>query len=157
MRWFGEEGVRVFQRRRIFDPGGIFIGDASYLFVPDNPRYEGSVKLLFDEHDHPISKERYRKMTDEQKGRCQWRRCYKMVTLLHTNPTLDFFLFVAVKVVSGNDHECPVLYALVKRFVETVGKWVMKRLILDRNFLDGEAISLCKKTIRHRCPHPHSP
>jgi hypothetical protein len=58
---------------------------------------------------------------------------------------LDFFLFVAVKVVSGNDHECPVLYALVKRFVETMGKGVMKRLILDRGFLDGEAISLCKK------------
>ena len=68
-----------------------------------------------------------------------------MVTLLHTNRTLDFFLFVAVKVVSGKDHECPVLYDLVKQFVETAGKGVMKRLILDRGFLDGEAISLCKK------------
>jgi len=145
MRWFGEDGVRVFERRRIFDREGVFIGDASYLFVPDNPHYEGSVKLLFDENNHPISKEQYHKMPDEQKSRCQWRRCYKMVTLLHTNPTLDFFLFVAVKVVSGNDHECPVLYALVKRFVETVGKGVMKRLIVDRGFLDGEAISLCKK------------
>jgi hypothetical protein len=88
MRWFGEEGVRVFQRQRVFDREGLFIGDASYLFVPDNPRYEGSVKLLFDENDHPISKEQYHKMTDEQKSRCQGRRCYKMVTLLHTNRTL---------------------------------------------------------------------
>jgi len=145
MRWFGEEGVRVFHRRRAFDPEGVFIGDASYLFVPDNPRYEGSVKLRFDEHDHPVSEEQYRQMTDGQKSRCQWRRCYKMVTLLHTNPTLDFFLFVAVKVVSGQDHECPILYDLVKQFVETVGQGVMKRLILDRGFLDGQAISLCKK------------
>ena len=145
MRWFGQDGVRVFQRRRVFDPEGVFIGDASYLFVPDNPHYEGSVKLRFDEDDHPLSEEQYRKMSDDQKIRCQWRRCYKMVTLLHTNRTLDFFLFVAVKVVSGNDHECPILYALVKRFVEAVGKGVMKRLILDRGFLDGEAISLCKK------------
>ncbi len=68
-----------------------------------------------------------------------------MVTLLHTNRTLDFFLFVSVKVVSGNDHECPVLYELVKQFVEAVGKGVMKRLILDRGFLDGKAISLCKE------------
>ena len=68
-----------------------------------------------------------------------------MVTLLHTNRTLDFFLFVAVQVVSGKDHECPVLYALVKRFVETVGQGVMKRLILDRGFLDGQAISICKE------------
>ena len=145
MRWFGEDGIRVFQRQRAFDPGGLFIGDASYLFVPDNPRYEGSVKLLFDEGDHPVSEEPFHKMTDQQKIRCQWRRCYKMVTLLHTNRALDFFLFVAVKVVSGKDHECPILYALVKRFVETVGKGVMKRLLLDRGFLDGKAISLCKK------------
>ena len=145
MRWFGEDGVRMFQRRQAFDREGIFIGDASYLFVPDNPRYEGSVKLLFDEHNHPLSEKQYRKMTDEQKSRCQRRRCYKMVTLLHTNRTLDFFLFVAVKVVSGNAHECPVLYDLVKQFVQTVGKGVMKRLILDRGFLDGKSISLCKK------------
>ena len=145
MRWFGEDGVQVFQRRRAFDREGIFIGDASYLFVPDNPHYEGSVKLLFDEHNHPVSEKQYRKMTDEQKSRCQRRRCYKMVTLLHTNRTLDFFLFVAVKVVSGNDHECPVLYDLVKQFVQAAGKGVMKRLILDRGFLDGKAISLCKK------------
>jgi Transposase DDE domain len=145
MRWFGGDGVRTFRRHRAFDREGVFIGDASYLFVPDNPRYEGSVKLLFDEHDHPISKEQYRKMTDDQKSRCQWRRCYKMVTLLHTNSALDFFLFVAVRVVPGNDHECPVLYALVENFVRTVGKGVMKRLILDRGFLDGEAISRCKE------------
>jgi len=145
MRWFAEDGVRAFQRRRAFDPEGVFIGDASYLFVPDNPHYEGSVKLRFDEDDHPVSEEQYHKMTVEQKSRCQWRRCYKMVTLLHTNPTLDFFLFVAVQVVSGQDHECPLLYALVKRFVQTVGKGVMKRLILDRGFLDGQAISICKE------------
>ena len=51
----------------------------------------------------------------------------------------------AVKAVSGNDHECPVLYDLVKKFVQVVGKGVMKRLILDRGFLDGEAISVCKR------------
>jgi hypothetical protein len=145
MRWFGGDAVRIFHRHRVFDREGVFIGDASYLFVPDNPRYEGSVKLLFDENNHPISQEQYRKMSDDQKSHCQWRRCYKMVTLLHTNSALDFFLFVALKVVPGNDHECPVLYALVEEFVRTVGKGVMKRLILDRGFLDGEAISRCKE------------
>jgi hypothetical protein len=84
--------------------------------------YEGSVKLLFDAHDHPLSQEQYRKMSDDQKSGCPWRRCYKMVTLLHTNSALDFFLFEAVRVVAGNDHECPVLYALVEEFVQAVGK-----------------------------------
>jgi hypothetical protein len=53
--------------------------------------------------------------------------------------------FVAAKVISGKNYECPVLYELVKQFVEAVGQGVIKRLILDRGFLDGAAISLCKK------------
>ena len=145
MKWFNQDVLSVFRMQRAFDREGLFIGDASYLFVPDNPKYEGSVKLLFDEHDHPLSREQYEGLTDEQKIRCRWRRCYKMVTLLHTNRSLDYFLFVALKVLSGKDNESPVLYKLVEEFVDTVGKGVMKRLILDRGFLDGKAISTCKK------------
>ena len=144
MMWFSTDVVRIFRASRAFDKEGIFIGDASYLFVPDNANYEGSVRLLFDEHNHPVSSKQYKKMPDEQKAHCQWRRCYKMVTLLHTNANQDFYCFVAVKVVPGNNHECPILYELVKAFVKTVGKGVMKRLILDRGFLDGEAIATCK-------------
>lgn len=136
--------VRVFCKHRVFDKEGLFIGDASYLFVPDNPSYEGSVKMLFAEDNHPVDLEQYKKMTEEQKVCCQWKRCYKMVTLLHTNRRPDFYVFVAVKVISGKAHECPVLYELVKQWVEAVGPGVIKRLILDRGFLDGEAISLCK-------------
>lgn len=145
MSWFGNDAVREFRSLQAFDAEGIFIGDASYLFVPDNPKYEGSVKLLFDKNNHPVSREAYEKMTDKQKTDCQWRRCYKMVTLLHTRRDLDYFIFVGVKVVPGKDHECPVLYDLVDKFVQAVGKGVMKRLILDRGFLDGAAISKCKK------------
>ena len=145
MKWFNQDVVSLFRTQRAFDKEGLFIGDASYLFVPDNPKYEGSVKLLFDEHDHPLSREQYEGLTDEQKIRCRRRRCYKMVILLHTNRSLDFFLFVALKVLSGKDNESPVLYKLVEEFVDTVGKGVMKRLILDRGFLDGKAISTCKK------------
>jgi len=67
-----------------------------------------------------------------------------MVTLLHTNRSRDFFLFVGLSVVSGKSHECPLLYELVEQFVQSAGKGVMKRLILDRGFLDGEAISRVK-------------
>lgn len=145
MRWFSTDVAAVLKSQRAFDKEGMFIGDASYLFVPDNPNYEGSVKLLFDENDHPVSEEAYTTMTDEKKARCQWRRCYKMVSLLHTNRAMDFFFFVSVTVLPGNAHESPVLYEQVRQFVETVGKGVMKRLIVDRGFLDGTSISTCKK------------
>lgn len=145
MGWFNRDVVRVFRKHRVFDKEGFFIGDASYLFVPDNPLYEGSVRMLFDEDNHPVDLKQYKKMTEVQRVRCQWKRCYKMVTLLHTNRRRDFYVFVAVKVISGKAHECPVLYELVKQWVEAVGPGVIKRLILDRGFLDGKAISLCKK------------
>jgi len=58
---------------------------------------------------------------------------------------MDFFIFVGLKILPGNAHESPVLYELVRQFVETMGKGVMKRLILDRGFLDGKSISNCKK------------
>ena len=44
----------------------------------------------------------------------------------------------------GNEHECPVLYELVDRFVHEVGDDVIRRLILDRGFLDGARIAHCK-------------
>ena len=145
MNWFSTDVAEIFKSQGAFDKEGIFIGDGSYLFVPDNSNYEGSAKLLFDESDHPVSEEAYKKMTDERKTGCQWRRCYKMVSLLHTNRSMDFFFFVSLQVLPGNVHESPVLYEQVRQFVETVGKGVMKRLILDRGFLDGRNISTCKK------------
>ena len=147
MQWFSADVVREIRKRRVFDKEGIFIGDASYLFVPDNPNYEGSHKLLFDKHNHPVSRDAYEKMSDAQKTECQWRRCYKMVTLLHTNRSRDFFLFAGLKVVGGNRHECPLFYQLVEEVVQGMGKGVIKLLILDRGFIDGEAISRCKRDL----------
>jgi len=145
MSWFGDAVVREFHAHDAFDKEGIFIGDASYLFVPDNPRYEGSAVLRFDENDHPVSTLDYEQMSDKQKMNCQWRRCYKLVTLLHTRRELDYFLLVGVAIIPGNEHENPVLYTLVEEFVRVIGQGVMKRLILDRGFIDGKSISTCKK------------
>ena len=46
---------QAFRKHRFFDKEGLFIGDGSYLFVPDNDKYEGSTRMLFDESNHPIS------------------------------------------------------------------------------------------------------
>ena len=35
--WFNGPVQAVFQQYGFFDPEGVFIGDGSYLFVPDNP------------------------------------------------------------------------------------------------------------------------
>lgn len=78
MRWFNDAVQPIFRRHRFFDKAGIFIGDGSYIFVPDNEHYEGSVKMFVDEHNHPVSKERQKTMSAAELKKGQWRRCYKM-------------------------------------------------------------------------------
>ena len=65
--------VGIFKQHQAFDGEGIFLGDATYLFVPDNPRYESSSRLLFDEHDHPVEA---KNLTPQEQKRYTWRRCY---------------------------------------------------------------------------------
>jgi hypothetical protein len=143
--WFNGPVQRIFRHRRFFDKAGLFIGDGSYLFVPDNPKYEGSARMLFDEHHHPVSAEAHARMKPAQASRCRWRRCYKLISLLHTNPTGDFFLYAGLAVVPGNAHECPVFWKMVDDFVAAVGKGVIRHLILDRGFIDGAAIGRAKR------------
>lgn len=141
-RWFNRDVVGIFKQHHAFDAEGIFIGDATYLFVPDNTHYEGSSVLLFDEHNHPVEG---KNLTAQQRARCILRRFYKLISLIHTNRAAEFFLYAALEVTAGKEHESPILYRLVEEFVEHHGRGVLKRLILDRGFLDGPAIGRCKK------------
>jgi len=145
MKWFNTKVATILKRHKAFDPEGIFIGDGSYIFVPDNPAYEKSARLLFDENNHPIDAKQLKKMSPERAARCQWRRCYKMVSLLHMDRAGRFFLRVAMKIVPGNVHEDPVLYELVDEFVKAVGPGIIKQLLLDRGFIDGTGIGRCKQ------------
>jgi Transposase DDE domain len=140
LKWFNEGSQRIFQRYGFFDPAGIFLGDGSYLFVPDNPAYEGSVVLWFDEHNHPVH---YDKLSAQERKKAHRERCYKLVSLVHVRG--DCYVYAAAALVAGNVHEGPILYELVERFVQAVGPGVLKLLILDRGFIDGKNISRCKK------------
>jgi len=140
MDWFNIKVQKIFLGYGFFDPEGIFVGDGSYLFVPNNPAYEGSVVMWFDEHNHPVE---YDKLTAEQRKKAHLERCYKLVSLLHLRG--QSFVYAGLAVVPGNAHESPVLYQLVQQFVEQVGKGIIKLLILDRGFIDGKNITRCKQ------------
>ena len=142
--WFNREVPRLLRSLKLFDEEGLFIGDASYLFVPDNPRYENSDRLWFDEHDHPVDSAE----VDVKDGRYQLRRCYKLVSLIHVNRQLELFFVVAARVVGGRRHECPLLWELAEGFVRAVGPGVMRMLIVDRGLIDGPRMGRLKQ--RHR-------
>ena len=108
-QWFNTEVQQTFQAYGFFDPAGIFIGDGSYLFVPDNAAYEGSQVLWFDEHNHPVD---YEKLNPVQRKKAHRERCYKMVTLLHLRGKTPCSVYAAVALVKGGAHEGPVLFDL---------------------------------------------
>jgi len=141
--WFNREVPRCLRSLGLFDPEGLFIGDASYLFVPDNERYEQSDLLWFDEHNHPVKAEE----VDLRDKRYQQHRCYKLVSLIHVNRKLDFFFVVAARVVAGRRHECPILYELVEDVVRAVHKGFIKVLIVDRGLIDGERMGHLKQKL----------
>ena len=145
--WFNREVPRAVRALKLFDEEGLFVGDASYVFVPDNKRYEDSVKLLFDEHNHPVDS----KKVDLRDKRYQWRRCYKVVSLIHVNRSLDLFLTVAARVVPGNKHECPILYELVDGFHKAVDRGRMKVLMVDRGLIDGPNMGRLKTDYKIEC------
>ncbi len=147
MTWFNRDVTGIFKQHHAFDSEGLFVGDASYLFVPDNPRYEKSSRLLFDEHNHPVDSQKLspdKSNTIQERRHYRWRRCYKMISLIHIKRQGDFFLYSGVRIVAGKDHEGPVLYQMLEEFIAYHGKGIIKKLLLDRGFLDGPHIGRCK-------------
>ena len=143
--WYNRHVAALFQELGAFDAEGLFIGDGTYLFVPDNPRYQGSQKLLFDEHNHPVSKHQEQEMTRAQRARCRWRRCYKAVLLLHSDAAGERFVVVGIRLLKADESEATALWPLVDTFLATMGPDVMKVLLLDRGFINGAQIGRLKR------------
>jgi len=146
-QWYNTKAAQVYADLGAYDAAGIFVGDGTYLFVPDNPQYEGSERLLFDEHNHPVSREREAKMTQAQRARCRWRRCYKAVLLLHTDWSGERFVVAGLRVLGAKEPEGKALWELVETFVAAVGPGVLKVLVADRGFIDGPQIGHLKRDL----------
>lgn len=143
--WYNRHVAAMYQELGAFDAEGLFMADGTYLFVPDNPRYEGSQKLLFDEHNHPVSKKQEQAMTKAQRARCRWRRHYKAVLLLHCDAAGERFVVVGVRMLREEESEATALWPLIDTFLATVGAGVMKTLLLDRGFINGPQIGRLKQ------------
>jgi hypothetical protein len=143
--WYNTHVVALYGELGAFDDEGLFIADGSYLFVPDNENYQGSMRLLFDEHNHPVSKKEEQEMTKAQRARCCWRRCYKAVFLLHCDAAGERFVVVGVRVLRANESEATALWPLVDTFLEHLGRGVIKVLLVDRGFINGPQIGRLKQ------------
>lgn len=143
--WYNRHVVAVYKDLDAFDGEGLFIADGTYLFVPDNPRYEGSQRGRFDEHNHLVSKKQEEAMTKAQRARCRWRRYYKAVLLLHCDAAGERFVVVGVRMLRIGEAEATALWPLLDAFLATVGPGVMKVLLVDRGFINGAEIGRLKQ------------
>jgi len=143
--WYNRHVVAVYKELGAFDGEGLFIADGTYLFVPDNPRYEGSQRGLFDEHNHLVSKKQEETMTKAQRARCRWRRYYKAVLLLHGDAAGERFVVVGVRMLRIRESEATALWPLLNTFLAAAGSGVMKVLLVDRGFINGAEIGRLKQ------------
>lgn len=143
--WYNRHAAAVYQELGAFGSDGLFMGDGTYLFVPDNPRYQGSQRLLFDEHNHPVSKKEEQEMTKAQQARCRWRRFYKAVLLLHCDAAGERFVVAGLRVLREGESEATAFWPLLDEFLATVGPGVVKVLLLDRGFINGPQIGRLKQ------------
>lgn len=102
------------------------------------------MRLLFDEHNHPVSKDEEHQMTPAQRQRCQWRRCYQVVFLLHGDRAGERFVVAGLRVLRADQAPAPALWELIDTFVDAVGRDVMKVLVVDRGFIDGPQMGRLK-------------
>jgi hypothetical protein len=140
--WFGRAVPRYVRQTGLWDEEGIVLADGSYLFVPDNERYENSSVMWFDEHNHPVDRE---KLSPAQQRKCRLRRCYRMVNLVHTNRRQDYWVYAGVRMGSGKMAEAPELEPLVGEVHQALGAGRVKLVIHDRGFIDGATVRNLKE------------
>lgn len=142
MSWYNEDVVGWFRHWRGFDKEGIGILDKTYLFVPDNPNYENTSVLPFDEHDNLVDVD---KLSPLERGKVRYKRCYALTSLLHTNLQTDYYLYGGCHLGPGKESGLTEGEKLVDGFVERFGVGVLKLIIADREYVDGPMITKFKK------------
>lgn len=142
--WYNYDILRFLRRNRAFDKHGIFILDQSHIVVPDNENYEEATWMAVDEHGQRIETTC---MSEEKKKGIKYRKAYSFSELLHVSKDENCYSVAGYQFGSGTTDELVQGRRLVQDFVHAVGKGVMKLLIVDRGYIDGEFIDLVKNEI----------
>lgn len=143
-RWHNTDVMRFIRRHRGFDKGGIFVLDQTYLSLPDNENYKYAARMPLDEHDNLIDMNR---LSKADRKKVKYKLCYGLTSLLHLSDVEaePVYIYAGAHLRPGNETGLKVGEELVDGFVGAVGKGVIKRLIVDRGFIDGAMISRFKK------------
>lgn len=140
--WYKDDLQKWFQGQRAFDHRGIFVLDQSHLVVPDNENYKNAVKMPVDEHGQLYSN--LGSLTPEQKQGLIYHPCYTLSTLLNVALERPQFHVAGYDLGPGNEDELAQAENIVPDFCNKFNG-VMKLLIIDRGYIDGEFIGKIKR------------
>lgn len=140
--WYNEPVQSWFRERKVFHRDGLFILDQSYLVVPDNPNYEGAVRMPVDEHG-----QRYRglnQMSEKERKALVHHPCYTLSCLLHVGTSGDLYHIAGYDFGPGDTDELVQADNLLPGFCKR-HPGVIKELILDRGYISGPFIGRMKQ------------
>ncbi len=140
-QWYRNELQTWFRQQRTFDHRGIFILDQSHLVVPDNKNYKDAVKMPVDEHGQLYAN--IGSLTTEQKQGLIYHPCYTLSTLLNVAMERPQFHVAGYEMGPGNEDELIQANKLVPAFCRQFSG-LMKLLIVDRGYIDGDFIGKIK-------------
>lgn len=141
--WFSAQLPRYLDMCGMWDKEGIVLVDGTYLFVPDNERYENSSRMWFDEHNHPTGPPE----TPQERAQVRLRRCYRAVEILHTNRHRDWSVYAGLAMGTGSMAESPCLGPMIERLAGSLGAGKVKLVIHDRGFIDGKTMTFLKRDL----------
>ena len=137
-QWFCTTLQSWFLKNNGIDSEGVFVADQSHIVVPDNKNYKDAVRMPVDEHGQLY------KGTKEEIAKYKWHPCYTVSTLLNLKSDKRSFHIAGYELGAGNEDEFPQAENMMERFIRACGKKVVKLLIVDRGYVSGEFINLCK-------------
>jgi hypothetical protein len=140
--WYRTELQQWFKSKRVFHPAGLFILDQSHLVVPDNANYRDAVKMPVDEHGQLYK--HLSTLSDAEKKALVYHRSYALSALLHTDPLGERYHIAGYELGAGNIGELAQAENIVSEFCRAT-PGVMKELIVDRGYIDGDFFSQIKK------------
>lgn len=140
-QWYRKELQTWFRQQRTFDHRGLFVLDQSHLVVPDNKNYKEAVKMPVDEHGQLYAN--LSSLTSEQKQGLIYHPCYALTTLLNVARECPQFHVAGYELGPGNEDELVQAARLVPAFCRQFSG-LMKLLIIDRGYIDGEFIGKIK-------------
>lgn len=138
-KWHNRDIARFYRHNRAFDKHGIFILDQTHVVVPDNPNYQGAVRMPVDENGQRLD---ISYLTEDQRKAVKYRPCYALSELMHIGRDDRCFIVAGYQWGPGDTDDLAQGRELIRDFVAAVGAGVIKVLIVDRGYIDGNYIAM---------------